>query len=276
MGFLGKYATYRWVTAGRGGGDSGGSGLVLIFALFAGIIGVLWAVSTLLSFVWSLIYGFVRPLLLVFPPVTIPLAVVLVGWPFTWLSPYSAEKTTAFLDGTGDTLSFAVSTVWAVTAINVMILTGHYEAFPEPNGIVGMILALVVAFLLLYGVYELFHFPYRSFKLLLHAPRGSVYVIALLSPMSATLITSAFNVPLNIPLPLPELLSSELAVTIGALIFLNITYLGGALAVLANQEVIRAQATATEQDNSHNNTHSNTTTTTESTSHPDSAPHKTD
>ncbi|MDL0128445.1 hypothetical protein ACFQJ7_12755 [Halovenus rubra] len=265
MGFLGKYAAFRWVTGGRGGGGgSGGSGFVLIFAVIVGIIGVIWAIFSVFSFVWNLIYGIVRPILMVFPPVTIPLAVALLGWPFTWLSPYSTEKTDAFLNGTEDNLSFGPYAFWAVSSVNIMFLTGAYDAFPEPNGLIEMVIGLVVALLLLYGAYELFHFPYRSFKLLLHSPRGPFYVIALLSPMSAGLITSAFNVSLNIVLPLPELLGSELAVIAGSLVFLNTTYLGGALAVLWNQGVIQANADAAEKEDSRMETNRNTDTTTES------------
>lgn len=270
MGLLGKYAAFRWVTGGRGGGGgSSGSGLVLIFAVIVGIIGVIWAIFSVFSFVWNLIYGIVRPILMVFPPVTIPLAVALLGWPFTWLSPYSTEKTDAFLNGTEDNLSFGPYAFWAVSSVNVMFLTGAYDAFPEPNSLIEMVIGLVVALLLLYGAYELFHFPYRSFKLLLHSPRGPFYVIALLSPMSAGLITSAFNVSLNITLPLPDLLGSELAVIIGSLVFLNMTYLGGALAVLWKKDEIRTQATAAKQNDTRTGTTSKATISQEPNSNTD-------
>ena len=264
MGLLGKVAAYRWLSAGRGGGGGGGAGLVVVAAVFVGVIGVLWAVASLLSVAYELVYGVVRPILMVYPPVTVPLAVVLVGWPFTWLRPYSAEKTTAFLDGTGDSVSFGTYTVWAVVAINVVFLTGHYDAFPEPNGIVGVLVSLGAVCVSLYGLYEAFHFPYRTFRLLSHVPRSRLYVIGILSPLSVVLVGSLFDVPLGLPSGLSQLVASELAVTMTALGFLNWTYLGGAVAVLWNRDVIRTRARTAERTDSRDEPRSKPSVYTES------------
>lgn len=244
MGPLGKYATYRWLSAGRGGGGGGGAGLVLVVGIFAVVVGVLYAVSEVLSFVWGVVYGIVRPVLVAFPLVTVPLAVVLFGWLFTRVGPYSAEKTEAFLDGAGDKLPFAARAAWAVAAINVTFLTAHTESFPEPNGVLGIALGLAVALLLLYGIYEFFHLPYRCLRLVLHAPGGSGYAVAFLSPMLFVVLAGAFDVSLGGSLALPAGVSSEIAVAVGSLAFVNGTALGGVLAVLWNRDEIRTHGVA--------------------------------
>jgi len=269
MGLLGKLAAYRWMSSGRGGGGGGSTGLVIVVAIFVGMIGVLWAAASLLSFAYELVYSVVHPLLMVFPPITVPLAVVLVVWPFTWLSPYSAEKTTAFLDGTGDPVSFGTYTVWAVAAINAVFLTGQYDAYPEPNGIVGILVSLVVVCVLLYGFYEVVHFPYRTFRLLSHVPRSRLYIIGVLSPMSATLIAGLFDISLGLPSGFPGLIGPEQAVTITGLVFLNWTYLGGAVAVLWNEDVIRTRARTSERTDAREEPRSKPSIYTESDSNTD-------
>lgn len=252
MGLLGKYAAYRWVSAGRGdGGGDGGAGLAIILGIFAAIVGVLWVLFTILSSAWNLLYGLVRPVLVVYPPVTVPIAVVLVGWMFTLIGPYSAEKTKALLNGTEDDPSFAARTVWAVTAINGVFLLPQIGALPEPRGFVNVVLGLVILPILLYGLYELFHFPYQCIRLLLHAPTGTRYIIAFLSPMLFIILTAAFDVSLSIPLLSSVSLNSETAVVIGAFIFLNGTYLGGPLAVLWKQDAIRANASTADRSSDH-------------------------
>ncbi|WP_311172651.1 hypothetical protein [Halobellus ordinarius] len=250
MGLLGKYAVYQWVSGGNGGGgDSDGIAvLVIIGAIIAAIAGILWAVTTILSIVWNFIYGLVRPVLIVFPPVTVPLAVILIGWLFTLIGPYPTEKMEAFLDGTDDKLSFTGRSAWALIAINSIFIMGQFDLFPEANGVVGIIFALVVALFLLYGLYEVFHLPYRCTRLLLHAPGGTRYVIAFLSPVIFMLVSGAFNVSLNIPVVSSISLNSEIAVAVGALTILNATYLGGVLAVLWKQDEIHRESPQTKSD----------------------------
>lgn len=271
MGLLGKYAAYRWMSSGRGDGDDDGStGLAIIFGILAAIIGVFWVVYVIFSSAWSLVYGVVRPVLMVYPPVTVPIAVAVLGWAFTWIGPYPTEKTEALLNGTGDRLSFAARTVWAVTLVNVFFLLPLTGTLPEPRGFVNVVFGLVIVLpVLLFGLYELFHTPYRCIRLLLHASNGTRYVIAFLSPMLFILLTATFDVSLGIPLSSPVSLDSEVAVVIAALTVLNATYLGGSLAVLWKQDSIRVHGITADQEGDRRKPSFYTTSTAESTSNTD-------
>ncbi len=252
MGLFEKYIAYQWMSSGDGdGGDSDGIAVfVIIGAIIAALAGIVWAMTAILSIVWNFVYGLVRPVLVVFPPVTVPLAVILIGWLFTLIGPYPTEKMEAFLDGTDDKLSFTGRSVWALIAINSIFIMAQFDLFPEANGVVGIIFGLVVALFLLYGLYEVFHLPYRCIRLLLHAPDGTRYVIAFLSPVIFLIVSGAFNVPLNIPIVSSIRLNSEIAVAVGALTILNATYLGGVLAVLLKQDEIHPESPQTKS-NSH-------------------------
>ncbi|WP_254862252.1 hypothetical protein [Halovivax gelatinilyticus] len=245
MGLLGKYAAYRWLSSG----DGGGSGALVVFlAVFAGIMLAIWAVFEAFSYAWNLTYGFVRPFFMVYPPVTVPAGVVLGGWVLTRIGPYSAEKANAIVNGTDETYSFAVSGVVAVVAVNAVFLIGHYEAFPEPSGGTGVVLGLLLVAIMLYGLYELVHLPYRCIRLVVRAPRGTSYAIAFLSPMVFVILTGAFDLPVDLPFATPDLPDSERVVTVGALTIINGTYLGGVLAVLWNRDTICTRESTAESD----------------------------
>ena len=242
MGLLGKYAAYRWITAGRGGGSDGSTGLVIILAILAAIFITVWVFATVLSFTWNLIYQTVRPVLALYPPVTLPLAVILVGWLFTLIGPYSTEKAKNALDGKDDSsLSFLGNALWGIAGVNAFMLISATESFPEPSGLIGILLTLIVIAIMIYGLIEIFHLPYRCIRLLLHAPRGTVYVIALLAPILLGIVSAAFDVSFSTPITLPTFESEWVEIGIALGIF-NILYVGGPLAVLLNQDTIREHA----------------------------------
>lgn len=246
MGLLGKIAAYRWLS--NGGGNGGGQGgLVILFAILAGVLAAFWLVASALSFIWGVIYGVVHPVLATAPIITIPLSALLLGSLFTLLEPYSYDTTTAYLDGNEDKLTHAERTVWAVVSVNSIIaleVTGILEGQKE---LLGMVLAVVVALLALYGFFELLHTPYRCTKLLLNATDGQKYVILFLAPMLVMIISSAFNVHL----PLPAISSEPLSIAAGLAVF-NGTYIGGPLAVHWNQVAIRKGARERAQSSEQN------------------------
>lgn len=263
MGFLEKYAGYRWVTSGRGG-DGGGAGIAIVVGIFAVVFGVLWAVSEVFSFLWALTYGLVRPVLAVFPLVTLPLAVVVLGWTFTLIGPYPAEKTEAFLEGTGDHLPFAQQAAWAVTSINVFLAVAGFEAYPDVGGVLGYVVLLVIGLFVLYGVYEFFHFPYRCLRLLLNAPGGTYYVIGVLSPMLFVVLSAAFDVSLGLPVGAP-VGDSEAVVAVATFAVVNATCLGGALAVLWKRDAIRTHVATTDRDDERGRSGADATSTADTT-----------
>lgn len=242
MGLLGKVAAYRWLSNGGGGGGGGQGGLVILVAIIAAVLAVFWLAASALSFIWGLIYGVVHPVLARAPIVTIPLSALLLGWLFTLLEPYSYDTAVAYLDGNGDKLTNVERTVWVVVSVNSIVAIGATGVLEGEKGLLGMVLALVVALLALYGFFELFHTPYRCTKLLLNATDGQKYVILFLAPMLVIIISSVFNVSL----PLPELNSGPLSMAAGLAVF-NGTYVGGPLAVHWNQVAIRRGAREREQ-----------------------------
>lgn len=237
MGLLGKVAAYRWLSNGRSGGGGGEGGLVILFAIIAAIVAVFWLAASILSFIWGVIYGVVHPVLATAPIITIPLSVLVLGWLFTLFEPYPHDTAITYLDGDDEKLSHTERAVWVIVSVNSIIaleLTGVLEG---QKGLLGVILAIILALLALYGFFELFHTPYRCTRLLLNAPDGQKYVILFLAPILVLIISSAFNVSL----PLPEINSRPLGIAAG-LAVLNGTYIGGPLAVHWNQVAIRRGA----------------------------------
>jgi hypothetical protein len=242
MGLLGKVAAYRWLSNGGGGGGGGQGGLVILFAILAAVLAAFWLAASALSFIWGVIYGVVHPVLATAPIVTIPLSVLLVGSLFTLLEPYSYDTAVAYLDGNDDKLTNVERTVWVVLSVNSIVAIGATGVLEGEKGILGMVLAIVVALLAMYGFFELLHTPYRCTKLLLNAPDGRKYVVLFLAPMLLIVIVSAFGVE---P-PLPEINSGPLGLAAGLAVY-NATYIGGPLAVHWNQTAIRKGAREREQ-----------------------------
>lgn len=250
MGLINKAAAARWISGGGGSGGAGGTGLVIILGAFAAVALFFYLLSELFSAVWSVIYGVIHPIAASVPIITVPLGVVLLGLLVTIVGPYPTEKARAFLDGAGDKLTFNQRTAWAVLAINVWLLNFGEESYlvADVDGILRTINFLPILLISILGVYEFFHLPYRCTRLLLHIPKGTYYVIAFLSPMTFILFVSAFNVPLNTPLPEFASLESEFALLMTLLAILNISYLSGVAAVIRNQKTIR-QSIAKQEEN---------------------------
>lgn len=247
MGWLEKAAAYRWLSAGRGGSGGGDAGLVLviIFGAIALVAGIVYGVVQLVSFLWGIIYGTVRPVLSIYPPVTIPSAVVFSAWVLTLIGPYSTEKTRALVDRTSDGLSFATRTGLAIVVVNFTLLVSYTESFPEQGGLLQSLFGLGFALVLLYGFYVMFHFPYRCLRLILHIPKGAYYSIAFLSPLLFILISGIFEVPVTNSSS--SFVSQQLADALILMIF-NVTYIGGGAAVLWKQDAIRTQSFGDKDD----------------------------
>lgn len=254
MGLLGKALAYRWATGGGGDDGAGGAALAVIFLVFAAFFGVIWATGTILGFIWGVIKSTVQPVLLLFPPVTIPIAMVVLGFLFTLVGPYPSEKATAFLGEDSDKLPFTQRTGWAMVAVNAVLLFPQMNPIPDLGAIDSLVLTVLAAILIggtvlvlgIYGLYELFHTPYRNTRLLLHAPKGRWYAIGALSPILFVIVSGGFEVPLGIPISLSGSIESEMAAMLGALAVLNVAYLGGAVAVFRNREEIRSNAATTD------------------------------
>lgn len=237
MGLLGKIAAYRWLSNGRGGGGGAGSGgLVIVFLIIGAFLVALWAIGSVLSFIWNLIYSIVHPILATAPIITLPVSVILIGLLFARLNPYSYDVATGYLDGTEDKLTHTERTIWVVASINAIFLF-ESELLQGIGGLLGTLVMIAVALLAIYGFFELFHTPYRCTRLLLNTPEGKQLVVLFLAPILFILISASFNVHL----PLPEINSEPLAYAAG-LGVMNATYLGGPLAVHQKKTAIRRGA----------------------------------
>lgn len=237
MGFLGKYAAARWASNSGGGGREGGV-LALFFLIFLSVIGVLWGISKILSFIWDFIYGIIHPVIIIAPTVTVPAAVILLGLLFCVLAPYKPKTAIAYIDGAEGTFSHFTRSMWAIAAINALVIVGA-RGLPQTDGILGNLLLLPLALFMLYGFFELAHTPYRCTKLLLNAPKSKRYVILFLAPILFVIVVGAFG-----PFGSGESSTTMSTASLGlaAVGILNATYIGGPTTVYLKRNAIREAA----------------------------------
>lgn len=183
MGLLGKYATFKWLSQGGGGGGLGPFGPILLF--FMAFFLIIFALQAAVSFIYEMIRS-----VLMFAP---NFSTVLVGYALTVLILLFISANTP--EEASEYLSASRFLTKSATAISVIVGYGLALEFnvATPPGEDGSSLLVAVLFLtaFCYCVYAL----YRSMKLIGTLDRSSFYQLAILFPVIATGIFSGFSIP---------------------------------------------------------------------------------
>lgn len=213
MGLLGKYVAARWASRGPGGPDGGadgGGGLALFALIVGGIMAVFLLLGYVLTGVGSFVYGTVRPVLMVAPTASVVVGGVLLGGLLAVVPRYPPETARKVLtsDGNGtDTGAFYarnLSIVGLMFVVGFVVvrteggLAGELIQGVTDSAVVLLVGNLAYAGAFFYVIYKFFHLPYRYHRLLRYAPYGTVYTIVTLFPVTATVVISAFDLPVEV------------------------------------------------------------------------------
>lgn len=202
MGFLEKYAAYRWVSSGDpDSGGGGGTALVVIFLVFGAIFGGLLVLNFVASSVIDAIFTYVRPIFLIAPDVTPVVAALPIVAVLALLPGYERETAERILAPNGSSTWFYVKSVLLISFINLYVYglsTGFRRTLQESGHPVlgsGAFYA-VWTVAIFYWIYKFFHLPYRYHRLIRHAPKG--YLLSVI--FSLPIVTSAIVVLLRVPI----------------------------------------------------------------------------
>jgi hypothetical protein len=192
---------------------------------------------------------------MIFPPLTVPLTVILFGWLLTLVGPFSPKKTLNKLGYDDNSQKFLRNSVISLVFIQVIFILPQTGIVSEtgPSGLFGLIISLVMLPVLVFGLHQIFHLPYRCLRLLLVHPQGKYYSIGVLSPTLFLLIVGGLEIPIftsNSTAPPP---GSPIE-TVTYVIFTSLLYLVMIGAVVWKENEIRMLANSSESVESDNET----------------------
>jgi hypothetical protein len=232
MGLLKKAATYRWITSQSGGGG----GLAILLAVLAAVTVIGWVIHAILVAIWNSIYGTIRPFLSIAPIITLPVVSLVLAWFITSMfKPFSLEETNAYLGNQDDneTLDPLMRGIVAAACVNA-IFVFEYGLLSEKSAVA----VLSYPFLLLmslYGLWQFIHTPYRLARLLPQIQDGRRLAILSIAPA----IWGGLSLVFNVASPIANLSILDIPM---AVVLINITFLGGPLAVHSHKDAIYTDA----------------------------------
>ncbi len=199
MGLLGKYAAYRWLSAGDPGGGGGG-GLAVLALLFGALLGGLLVLNFVVTSIVDAIFAYVRPIFMLEPTIVSAFAGLAIAATVARLPKYDPDTAESILAPNGRSAVFYVKAALLVAFLNLyvygLLIDFRMTIRASDHPVVGSWLFYAAwTMAILYWLYTFVHLPYRYVRLVRHAPTGYRDSTLFLLPLTTAVVVTLLQLP---------------------------------------------------------------------------------